>query len=188
LHELQQLSREAQRLAQAGVDVYLLSVDGLDPHQASSTSDAFATLHRLSVPFNSGGATVETLDKLSLVERIVLSRQMPLAVPSSWLVDREGMVSVLYRGGLNIEELLQDVQLLDLPAVARRDRAVPFAGRWLTAPKNILLRPVANIFRQHGFTADDQRYRELELELLKRRRQQGSSPDWQLLKVNMTRR
>ena len=173
--ELGALAQSADRLSAAGVDLLLLSVDGLDRTQASTSEDAFVLLEQLAIPFASGGATRETVDKLALIEQIVLSRETPFAVPYSVLVDAEGLVSALYRGTMNVDEMLQDVQRLNSSANSRRDHAVPFPGRWLTAPKMMLLRPVADVFRQHGYVADAQRFRELELDLLQRRRRQARS-------------
>ncbi len=177
LNELQQLSGHAEQLAELGIDVRLLGVDGLDLAQSSTASDGLAMLRRLSVPFTAGSATRETLDKLALIEQIVLSRQSPIAVPYSLLIDSEGLVASLYRGPLDVATLMRDMQQLDVGTSARRDQAVPFAGRWVTPPKMMLLRPVANVFYQRGYSADAQQYRELELTILQRRRQQARSAD-----------
>ncbi len=175
LAELQMLTQQADRLQKAGIQVLALTVDGVDPTQASQPDDAKALLDQLQFPFDRGIATRETLDKLIVSQSLMFNHQQGLVVPTSWLLDANGDVAVVYQGKLDLDQLLKDVQHLDASLRTRRDLAVPLAGRWLSPPRQLLLRAVARIFQEQGYEDDYARYLHLDTEMLQRHRALATS-------------
>ena len=175
--ELQEFAEHEQQLRRDGLDILALSVDGLDLDHPTQTTDADRILKKLNFPFQAGVATREMLDKLEVVQRIVLNRQSPFAVPTSLLLDSAGHLAAIYRGPVAIDVLRADIGHLASSRDERRDLAVPFPGRWNSEPRNLLLRPVADVFKQHGHLEDYERYLEMEIELKDKARQSASSDE-----------
>jgi tetratricopeptide (TPR) repeat protein len=168
LLELRDMSQNAELLRQAGVDVLALSVDGLDANQTSTTADARAVLDRLKFPFNSGIATREILDKLAVVESIVFNYEDPLVVPTSYLFDSQGNLAVAYKGPVKLDQLQRDLKQLDQPLVERRNLSAALPGRWISRPRQLLMRAVAGTFRSRGYDDDFARYMKLDVEMFQR--------------------
>ncbi|MEM7584121.1 MAG: tetratricopeptide repeat protein [Acidobacteriota bacterium] len=152
--ELRELTERAEDLAAAGLDVVALSVDGLDPEAATGSEDARRFWRRLDPPFTVGFAQRELLTKLQWVHDRLFSRQIPFAVPSSFLIDAQRDLAVFYRGPVSTEELLADVRRLEARAEARRRLATPFAGRWLAPPQGVRLTGLAQRFWDEGYVED----------------------------------
>ena len=154
-----------------------LSVDGLDPSQPSEPADASSALQRLDFPFASGFATRELLDKLLVSESLLFNHPPGLAVPASFLFDANGDLAAVYQGSIELPRLMSDLQQLELPLRERRDAAVPLAGRWLSPPRQLLMRAVGRVFQENGYDEDYARYLQLDTELLARQRAQAQSDD-----------
>lgn len=154
--ELQGLSEQQNEF-----DVIAVAVD-----DAAKTKPAEnplpAIISQWQLPFPVVSATHEMLDKLELIERVALNRQTPLAVPTSYLIDDTGQLAAVYRGHIEMAQLVTDVTMLEANVLERRDRAIPLKGKWTTPPKHLLIRPVAKIFRERGYMEDYARYLKIE--------------------------
>ncbi|MDX1382037.1 MAG: tetratricopeptide repeat protein [Thermoanaerobaculia bacterium] len=136
-HELEDLARGERTLREAGIGVVALATDGMGDAPTTTAADAAEFMDRIDFPFPNGLATDETLDKIEIVKRYLFDRRFPLGLPFSLLIDAEGNVAALYRGGLDTEALIADQGLLErASALQRRDQSVPLAGRWFTAPRS----------------------------------------------------
>ncbi len=132
--ELLDLTREEDALRAAGLEIAALSTDGLGDVPTTTEESARKFMDEVGFPFSSGMATEETLDKVEIVKRSLFDRRFPLSLPFSMLIDGEGRVAVLYRGGVTAVDLLADLELLDAPRSALRAASAPIAGRWFTEP------------------------------------------------------
>ena len=175
--ELHEFTESEERLRETGLDILALSVDGLGAEGQGNSDDAEQILEKINFPFSSGVATRELLDKLAIVQRIILNRRPPFAVPTSFLLDSDGYLAAIYRGPVSVDVLCGDIARLDSSPEQRRDLAIPFPGRWNSAPRNLLLHPVANVFKERGHLEDYERYVEMDIELKDRARQLASSDD-----------
>ncbi|MGK0187644.1 MAG: tetratricopeptide (TPR) repeat protein [Verrucomicrobiales bacterium] len=131
--ELSEWTHQADKLTAAGLRVVALNTDALDP-SVEPAKNASELLSDLGFPFESFSAHEQAVQSLNLLQRAIVDRWLPLPVPSSFLLDKDGNVAFIYRGPVSVDLLLQDVAALDLPRDARRDRAVPFAGKWTHDP------------------------------------------------------
>lgn len=125
--ELTELDRRRDDLAAAGLDILALTVD-------EDLSRAQGLIDRLGLELDFGVAPEETLDVLDVLQKALLEERRRLALPSSFLVDRQGRLAVLYRGTIELDELLGDLEILPLDPLESRAAMVPFAGRWSTVP------------------------------------------------------
>ena len=132
--ELRDLAREEEALTAAGLVIAALSTDGLGDVPTTTEESARKFMDEIGFPFRSGMATSETLDKVEMVKRSLFDRRFPLSLPFSMLIDGDGRVAALYRGGVTAGALLVDLDLLDASRSALRAEALPLAGRWFTEP------------------------------------------------------
>ncbi len=177
--EIQTIAQHAKQFEENELRIVALSVDELNPE--ASDPETVDKLHRsFGDRLEFGGATLEMVNKLQIIQRVVLNRQLPQAVPTSYLADHRGDLAFIYRGAVQTETLLHDLELLEVTPAERRDHAVPFPGIWTTPPRNLLLRPVANVFRDSGYVEDYDRLIQMEVDRLSGRRDSAASPEQRL--------
>lgn len=132
--ELQDLANEADALRAAGLGIAALSTDGMGDVATTTEEAARKFMDEIGFPFLNGMATEETLDKVEIVKRSLFDRRFPLSLPFSMLIDGEGRVAALYRGGVTAADLLADLELLDARDADLRAASAPLPGRWYTEP------------------------------------------------------
>ena len=132
--ELRDLANEEDALRAAGLEVAAFSTDGMGDVPGTTEEAARKFMDEIGFPFLNGMATEETLDKVEIVKRSLFDRRFPLSLPFSLLIDGEGRVGALYRGGVTADDLLADLELLDAPPADLRAESAPFPGRWYTDP------------------------------------------------------
>ena len=158
--ELADWTSQEEALRGSGLNILTLSLDTLesnpgDPEAASNI------LNRIKFPFASGFANEHLLQSLDLFQRGVMDHWQQLPVPSSFLIDRRGNVAVIYKGPVESEQVLADMELLELPAEELRDRSVSFPGHWISnLPQADPLR-VATQFIDHSMIDEAIDYLEL---------------------------
>ena len=79
-------------------------------------------------------ATDATMSQLTEAQNEVLQIDRELVLPTSFLLDTAGRLSVIYRGRVTVDQVLADVQRLSLPESKWNDQSVPFPGRWYQSP------------------------------------------------------
>ncbi|MDX1644000.1 MAG: ASPIC/UnbV domain-containing protein, partial [Thermoanaerobaculia bacterium] len=125
--ELRELDRQRDELARAGLDILALTVD-------EDLSRARSLIDRLGTDLEFGVAPEETLDILDVLQKALLEERRRLALPSSFLIDGQGRLAVLYRGTIAFDELWSDLDILALDPFASRAAIAPLPGRWSTVP------------------------------------------------------
>lgn len=152
LVELKQWSQHEDEFKAAGVEVLALLVDGISQDQTKSQAAPERTLTRLGFPYQSGQATPELLDILQLVNNAIFRddhRQLP--VPTSLLIDGQGNLAAVYKGGVDAERILADVKMLSLGPEQRVRATLPFAGRWLGLPGPYRMAQLIDQMWEKGF-------------------------------------
>ncbi len=132
--ELQDLANEEEALRAAGLEIAALSTDGMGDLATTTEAAARSFMDEIGFPFLHGMATEETLDKVEIVKRSLFDRRFPLSLPFSMLLDGEGRVAVLYRGGVTANDLIADLELLEARDSDLRVASAPLSGRWYTEP------------------------------------------------------
>ena len=112
------------------MDVLALSVDGLGSDSVGSMTDAKALIDKLQLPFAVGIANENLIAVLQIYHNVIFLQHRPLPIPTSILINRDGVPLVVYKGAIDLSELLADTSKLGIDAMARRDLAIPFPGRW----------------------------------------------------------
>jgi len=158
---LSELSQHYDELQAKGIEILALSVEGLGG-DASATANAARLVSKSMFPFPVGLATPQlTADFQHLHNRQTpLHRQLPL--PSSFLIDRQGRLAVIYKGPVSIDELLEDVAHSEGSRLERFARSAPIAGQPIRHPQvertavksSVFLRFLLAQYLQHSGRAD----------------------------------
>lgn len=131
LEELAEWKQHADEFDQLGLEIVAINVD--EP-KADRESAVDRVWQKLAVPFRLELGNQETAEQFDLLQRSLLSRQRPLPVPSSFLIDSEDRLCVLYKGPVDAETLIADAKLVGAAPQNILAAAVPFAGRWNSPP------------------------------------------------------
>ena len=127
--EFAQWTEEADAIKASGLRIVGLNVDEVSSN-SEENQDLRPRLTKMGFPFETGRGDRVLLDTLDAFQRATLDRWRPLPVPTSVLVDELGRVAVIYRGPVEVDQLLADVKLLKASPEALRVAAVPFEGQW----------------------------------------------------------
>ena len=152
--ELAGFTRRRSDLNERGVDVLALSVDGLGDERSSDPDALRAFLRHLTFPFDSGVATTEVVDKLELLFARLFGRHISFPVPVSFLIDAAGNLAVIYKGRVEVDDLLADLDRLDAGSTDLRAWATPFSGRWYTPPVQADSSLLAREYLRAGYAED----------------------------------
>ena len=135
LSELSEWTREKERLDSAGVRVLCLASDAPDDTIEGRMAIVKPVMDKLGLQFESGLATSALLEHLDAVQRVLISRQSPLALPCSILLDPDGKLTAFYRGPVSIAQVISDAQVLThTTRENHRTHAVPLPGRHYLVP------------------------------------------------------
>jgi tetratricopeptide (TPR) repeat protein/peroxiredoxin len=81
-----------------------------------------------TLPFPVLLATEDVAGIYNIVYRYLFDRRRDLAIPTSFLLDEDGMIVKVYQGMLNPEGLLEDSKTIPRTAKDRIEKALPFEG------------------------------------------------------------
>ena len=121
--QLRLLNRHESVLAADQIKLLGVSVDELgDVDKARS----FAAQEKFSFPVVF--ATEDVAGIYNIIYRYLFDRHRDLAIPTSFLLDREGMIVKVYQGPISPERLLDDVRTVPTTTSGRMQKAMPFGG------------------------------------------------------------
>ena len=165
LKELRDFGQHQAELQQSGLNILALAVDPLDEEQESASADTVRTIVKsLGFQGQVGWATTAMIDKLELVQQHLFDLHQPFTVPTSLLIDANGQLAAVYRGPVEVGQLLKDVE--QLPHLAASPHALPFAGRWRTRRDRLSPLDIAWRLVDNGYVAESVAYIEQHQSLL----------------------
>ncbi len=121
--QLRLLQKHHSILRSSGLRILGINVD--DPGDATVVR-SFLAKEGLSFPILLG--TRELAGIYNIIYRYLFDRRRDLALPTSLLINREGLIAKVYRGPVNSERLLEDLKSVPESAAPRMRRALPFEG------------------------------------------------------------
>ncbi len=74
-------------------------------------------------------ATQEVAGIYNIIYRYLFDRRRDLAIPTSFLLDREGMIIKVYQGSIDPERVIEDVKSAPTTSADRMKKALPFKGQ-----------------------------------------------------------
>jgi len=128
-HELTELAAHRAELDAAGLRVVALSLDDVDEN-AATREEAKAWIAEAKFPFAFGFLDAATVDRVRSFYGAVFAKHPPLPIPTSLLIDSAGRLAVLYKGEVDVDELVADARTI-APAPPERwfELALPLPGR-----------------------------------------------------------
>lgn len=138
-----------------GATVLALCVDRLDDKQTTTAEQARAFLSKAGHKGPSGWASQELVAAMDRLVRESVYRHLRMPVPASFLVDRGGWLTVIYKGQAARAAVQNDVPQLGLGEEMARRLAVPFPGEWAGRTAYVT-NPVAvaGTWRESGYPAE----------------------------------
>ncbi|REK30934.1 MAG: tetratricopeptide repeat protein [Planctomycetota bacterium] len=131
--ELKEFSERADAIRDAGIEVLALSLDNLGPGGAVGDGD-YELLDSLGFPFAAGRANDDLMKILSLLHNSMIATARPLSVPTSFLIDETGRLSVIYKGPVAVDQLIEDVAHASRTSAERFRAAAYFDGTDIDHP------------------------------------------------------
>ena len=125
--ELKELTDRSAELRAKGVEVLALAVDGVGSDE-SNPERAAGVISKLEFPFFSAAVTPRVLRLLQHLHDSLLPLHRPLPLPTSFLVDPAGRLSVIYKGRVSVDDLLRDLEHSGLSTIERWRRSAPLPG------------------------------------------------------------
>ncbi|HEY3177121.1 MAG TPA: tetratricopeptide repeat protein [Candidatus Polarisedimenticolia bacterium] len=128
VRELGELARRHDELKRKGVRVVALSVDRFGGPEKGDDTAAARMASGMKLPFEAGVAPDDLIDKLRLAQSRIIWAPRPFPIPTSFLIDADGLLSVIYKGPVTVERILEDLPALRLSGERRLAMALPFPG------------------------------------------------------------
>ena len=151
IKELGDLSNNEELLRKSGIDVIALNVDQLsnseiDPKRISDV------LKKVKFPFLARNATEPMINLLQRLHDQLIGLNEPLPIPSSFLIDPDGNLSVIYKGPLELDQLIADKDHSAGTLNERIIRSAQIKGTTIKHPKSMQrsMAHEASIHSRHG--------------------------------------
>ena len=134
--ELRSFQAGLSQLEAAGVALLAVSVN--EPSQVEAV-ERFA--RRYGQGLRIFPANDEMVRTYNLLNKYLFDKNQDLQIPTSFLLNSNGSVVKVYRGAVEVREILADLRLLPMSDEERFKAAIPFSGRFFGS------RPTRNYFR-----------------------------------------
>lgn len=152
LTELSEWSAQAETIQSRGLQILSLNAEP-KLHAAAQK-----ILQKIQYPFESSDASERTIRNLDIFQQSCLDRWTAMPVPTSFLIDRFGRVAIIYKGPVQVEQMLKDLDLLDASPDVTRNAAVPFPGHWVESPRRFNPLLVNSQFVAHNEISEGIKY------------------------------
>ncbi|MDC0934958.1 ASPIC/UnbV domain-containing protein [Pirellulales bacterium] len=154
LGELKEMAANTAALERASLVVQPLCID--DRQKTSEQADRI--LRDLGWKQTARFASADLLGQLQLIHDELFDLHDALPLPCSFLIDQQGRLSVIYKGVIDLEELLQDVKSVGLPPAKRRDLGAEFQGKWSAAVRSLPPSSLAMAMLDEGWAKEALEY------------------------------
>ena len=156
LKELSEWHENRKLLEDAGIKVLAISVDvNSEPGKESSENEPAKKLTELGVDFESGTASEAMIEIVQMVHDSVYDHYQRIPVPTSLLINENGELVGIYKGGVSVQRIVEDVKRYKNPDA---DSRLPHAGRWIGRLGTHKIATLATQLWDTGFTAEALRF------------------------------
>ena len=123
LEQLKQLNQHKAAFTASRIKVIAVNVD-----EAADHPSARSAVERESVFFSTVFATDEVAGVYNILYRYLFDRRRDLGLPTSFLMNRDGLIVKVYQGLVSADHVLDDVRTAPTTAAEQTARALPFKG------------------------------------------------------------
>ena len=151
LQEMAHFRDHKKRLIDNEVELIAVNVDELDSQNDNSKKPS-DVIKKMNFPFPSISANKQLMEILQRIHDQSVGLNEPLPIPSSFLIDPNGDVSVIYKGPVNVEQIIKDLRLSSEGFITRVKAAAKLEGSLIKNAKATrrLLEHEASIHRRHA--------------------------------------
>jgi tetratricopeptide (TPR) repeat protein len=121
--ELPRLHQHRSAFAASKLSIVAINVD-----VAANIQEAKSFATQLALSFPVLFATSDTAGIYNIIYRYLFDRRRDLAIPTSFLLDKDGMIVKLYQGPVDPMQLLEDLKSVPATAADRMRKALPLGG------------------------------------------------------------
>jgi tetratricopeptide (TPR) repeat protein len=158
LKELGEWNHHQSDFARSGLEVLAINVDEPRGDRAAQIEVLKKLAAKTAPSFTLGFGRTELVAQFDVLQRSILRRQRTLPVPTSFLVDGNGHLRVIYKGPVDADQLLADAKLLTASSEKTVEASVPYKGRWLGQPAGSAPNQIAIRFIEGGFVEEAEQY------------------------------
>ncbi len=155
----QLLQQNWQQLSVDGVDctaIFLLDKSD-DPNQQWESAQRI--IKKVDFPGRWGTASISCKDKLQYLFGEWFSHQQVEQPPFALLIDGTGRVCGFYPPtALDLDQIVADIKLIDVPDWSHRVEAGPLGGRWVARYRSSKLNRLRTRFEEVGYSDDAERF------------------------------
>ncbi len=127
LAELNEFKNNYKKLNEKGLKVLALSTDFITEDESRPNLDeAKKLVTKNNYPFHVGVTDANSLRLLTVMHNGIFTREKPLPLPTSFLIDKHGQLAVIYRGSVDVDQLVDDINLLNAAPSAVAESVWPF--------------------------------------------------------------
>ncbi len=124
LDQLRSLRQHSSSLTPGALQVLSINLDGV-----ATTQQAHSFAADLHPSFPVLFASDEVAGIYNIIYRHMFDRRRDLAIPTSFLLDKQGMIVKVYQGTADPAQILRDAQSIPATAAERMQKALPFTGQ-----------------------------------------------------------
>ena len=151
LDELKEFANNSSILRNERIGVVALSVDNIYEDRGIGSEEVSEKVRLSGYEGDVGFATKRLVDTLDGLIKKSVYRHNDFPIPSSFLIDKGSWLTVIYKGGTSIDQIIKDKNKMGLgPDVARKESS-PFEGLW--TQKEFIRNPIAvsNFYFNSGY-------------------------------------
>ena len=151
LQEMAHFRDHKKTLIDNEVELIAVNVDELDT-QNDNSKKPLDVIKKMNFPFPSISANKQLMEILQRIHDQSVGLNEPLPIPSSFLIDPNGDVSVIYKGPVNVEQIIKDLRLSSEGFITRIKAAAKLEGSIIKNPRasRRLFEHEASIHRRHA--------------------------------------
>ena len=109
LKEMSQFAAQQEALSAANVQILSLSVDQLG-ESPTDLAQVARTIEKLKFPHPWGSIDAAQMERLQQMHNRLFFLRHALPLPTSFLIDAEGRLSAIYRGEVDVDQIITDAQ------------------------------------------------------------------------------
>ena len=151
LQEMAHFHDHKKTLIDNKVELIAVNIDELDAQNDNSKKPS-DVIKKMNFPFPSISANKQLMEILQRIHDQSVGLNEPLPIPSSFLIDPNGDVSVIYKGPVNVEQIIKDLRLSSEGFITRFKAAAKLEGSIIKNPRATrrLFEHEASIHRRHA--------------------------------------
>ena len=157
--------KEVSQTEMGDVEVIAINIEQATSGDGPTAQQQQSILDEVGFAGTRGIATLSLLSTLNQAHLDAIYVRTDLPLPVSFLVDKDGLLRVVYKGVLNVDQVKKDLQTLDQKGRNGMALSVPFPGRWSEEHLDGNPIAVARVFIQDGAPVDAYKFLEHYLEV-----------------------